>query len=254
MNILIIEDEKRAANRLKRILLSIDPTIHIVDVIGSVSKGKDFFSLNKEPELIISDIQLEDGISFDIFESVSINCPIIFTTAYNQYAIQAFKVNGIDYLLKPIDEQELKIAIEKYENIFASKKTLPNQSTLLTALAQSLKADKYKTRFMIKVGTKIKSIETKDIACFYSQDKGTYLQTNEGRNYVVDYSIESIQGMIDPDVFFRISRKYLVNIKGIEEITAWTNSRLKLNIKGSKDQNIIVAREKTREFKDWLGN
>lgn len=253
MKILIIEDEKRAANRLERMLLEIDSSISIVGVVPSVTQGITYFNTHSEPDLILSDIQLEDGISFEIFEKSIISCPIIFTTAYNQYAIQAFKVNGIDYLLKPIDEGELKIAIEKFKKLFAKKQDIPNQAEMIAAIARSLKTDSFKTRFMIKVGTKIKTIETSEIACFYSQNKGTYLQTTQGRNYDIDYTVENLSEMVDPKKFFRISRKYLVNINGIEEITAWSNSRLKLNLKGSSDENIIVARERTKEFKEWLG-
>jgi len=253
MKIIIIEDEKRAANRLEKIILSIDPSILVVEIIPSVVKGIEYLNNNSEPDLIFSDIQLEDGISFEIFDSTKISCPIIFTTAYNQYAIQAFKVNGIDYLLKPIDEDEVKVALEKFKKLAKSQNPIPDQKDLLAAIAKSLKTDQFKSRFMIKVGTKIKTIECQDIVCFYSQDKGTYLQNKEGRNYDIDYTIESLYDIIDPKKFFKISRKYIVNIKGIEEITAWSNSRLKLNLKGSSDENIIVARERTKEFKEWLG-
>lgn len=253
MKILIIEDEPRAANRLSNIILEINSSIEIIKIIPSISEGNSFFSTQPVVDLILSDIQLEDGLSFEIFKKNTIPCPIIFTTAYDQYAIQAFKVNGIDYLLKPIDKEEVRLSLKKFEEHYAKEKTKSlTQEQLLSALAQAVKKEEYKNRFMIKIGTKIKSILIDEIACFYSMNKSNYIQTKKGRSYDLDYTIDQLIDLLDPKKFHQISRKYIISFDAIEEITAWSNSRLKVLILGSTDQDIIVARERTKVFKSWL--
>ena len=246
MKILIIEDETRAANRIIRLLKEIQNDVEITAVIETVKEAILYLSDNK-PDLIISDIQLADGLSFEIYKEITPTCPIIFTTAYDQFAIKAFETNGIDYLLKPIEKERLEKALNKIEGL---KPTIDlNQ---LLALANDAKPSNYKSRFMIKVGDKIKTISTNDISVFYSMDKGTFLHTKSNRNYVLEYSLEHLQNKIDPSVFFKINRKYIISIDAPTEIIAHTNSRLKIKIEGFENESIIVAREKVKEFKKWL--
>ena len=249
MRVLIIEDENRSANRLMKLLLEIDPTIEIVEKIDSVRNALTFFQKQHNVELIFADIQLSDGLSFEIFDQVKIEIPIVFTTAYDQYAIRAFKVNGIDYLLKPIEPKELEQSIAKFKSI-----TKKNEIPDLSKLADLLKVQEsdYKTRFMIKVGDRIKTVYVSEISVVLSEDKGTYLIDKKGSSHLIDSSLDKIHATIDPHQFFRINRKYIVNIDAIEEMYSWKNSRLKISVKNYNDNAIIVAREKVAEFKSWL--
>ena len=251
MNVLIIEDEPRAANRLERLINKIAPEF---DVVGQTDAIKDSILLlesRDDIQLIFSDIELGDGTSFEIFRKVNTQIPIIFTTAYNQYAIEAFKVNGVDYLLKPIDEQELAQAIEKFKRNFQSQ-----AGPDLTAIAQAIKSIQSKplqTRFLVKVGEKLKSIPTSDVAAFYSMAKGTFILTKTGRNYSIEPPLDQLIGVLDGTHFFKISRKYIVAVDALDEILVHSNSRLLLKIKGLEQQDVVVAREKVKEFKAWLG-
>ncbi|MBL4710010.1 MAG: response regulator transcription factor [Flavobacteriales bacterium] len=249
MKILIIEDENRSANRLEKLLLELDPSFEIVEKIESVRKALSFFQQGHKVNLIFADIQLSDGLSFEIFEQAKIDVPIVFTTAYDQYAIRAFKVNGIDYLLKPIDPKELEKSIDKFKSFTKNNQTA-DLSKLLGLIKE--KESDYKTRFLIKVGDRIKSVFVSDIAAMLSEDKGTYLIDKNGGRHLIDSSLDKIYLMIDPRQFFRINRKYIVNIDSISEIYSWRNSRLKILIKNHNDKMIIVAREKAAEFKLWL--
>ncbi len=246
MKVLIIEDEARAARKLQELILEIAPQMKIETILETVRESIDFLSKNKV-DLIFSDIQLADGISFEIYQKVSVNCPIIFTTAYDQYAIKAFETKGIDYLLKPIQKDRLQQAIEKFEEL----KPNVDIKHLLELIQKPEK--NFKKRFMIKVGEKIKTITTDEINAFYSLEKGTYLLTNSGRNYVVDFSLEDVNNLLDPEHFFRINRKIIVNLSGIEEIISHTNSRLKLVVPHLELDEVIVAREKVNDFKTWVG-
>ena len=245
MNILIVEDEQRAANRIERLLNDIDPNHRILAKLESVKEGIDWLKSN-QADLIISDIQLADGMSFEIYETIHPNCPIIFTTAYDHYAIEAFETNGIDYLLKPVEQERLEKALNKLA-AFQPKLDIGQ----LINLSQQTRKE-YKTRFMVKVGDKIKSIPVQEITAFYSMDKGTFLHTNSHRNYVLDFTMDAVQEMMDPTIFFRISRKYLVRIDAITEVIAHSNSRLKIKINGFDGGDMIVARERVKDFKQWL--
>ena len=250
MKVLIIEDEGRAATRLEKLLKAIDPTINIVSVIETVRESIEYLK-TETVDLIFSDIQLADGLSFEIYKSVDINCPIVFTTAYDQYAIEAFDTNGIDYLLKPIESERLKKALTKFKQLNQNNSSSQDLQQLLEQFGK--KDGSYKRRFMIKVGEKIKTIPTENINAFYSEQKGTYLLTNEGRNYVLDDSLEQVSTKLDPAIFFKISRKIVVNINAIDEIIAHSNSRLKLKIPFLELDEVIVAREKVNDFKAWIG-
>lgn len=249
MNVLIFEDENRAANHLHRLISQIAPEMEVLATVDTVRDSIMILKTKPQVSLIFSDVQLADGLSFEIFGEVEIFCPIIFTTAYDKYAIEAFNTNGIDYLLKPIEEDRLKQAIQKAKQ-FSPQKNLNN----LINIGQPAEGNQKqpKTRFMVKVGDKIKSITVEDIKAFYSFEKATYLHTTSDRSYIIDYSLDELQFLLDKSRFFKINRKYIVSFDACSTIIAWSNSRLKLDIKGIDDDYIIVAREKVQEFKEWL--
>jgi len=247
MKIIILEDETRAANHLERLLANVAPNLTVLAKIESVRDGIKYLQNNPEPDLIFSDIQLADGLSFEIYKQVAVRCPIIFTTAYDHYAIEAFKTNGIDYLLKPIEEERLKQAIEK-ANHFSPGLVLEK----LLAMNNPVSEKAYKSRFMVKVGDKIKSVPVDEILVFYSQEKSSFIRTNDAHTYCIDYALDQLEPMLDPEKYFRINRKYIVSIDACTNILAWTNSRLRLKIDGIDDSDIIVARERVVEFKNWL--
>lgn len=247
MKIIILEDESRAANLLERLLAKVAPNMRVIAKLESVRDGLKYLQNNPEPELIFSDIQLADGLSFEIYNQINVRCPIIFTTAYDHYAIEAFETNGIDYLLKPIEEERLKRAIEKANHFLPG---LMLEKILSINSPASAKA--FKSRFMVKVGDKIKSIPAEEIMAFFSQDKATFIHTTSSRTYCIDYALDQLEPMLDPDIYFRINRKYIVSIDACSNILAWTSSRLRLKIEGIDDNEIIVARERVQEFKNWL--
>jgi DNA-binding LytR/AlgR family response regulator len=247
MKIIILEDETRAANHLERLLAKVAPNLVVLAKIESVRDGVKYLQTNPEPDLIFSDIQLADGLSFEIYKQVAVNCPIIFTTAYDHYAIEAFQTNGIDYLLKPIEEERLLKAIEKARH-FSPGLVLEK----LLAINKPTSEKSYKSRFMVKVGDKIKSVPVEEILVFYSQEKASFIRTSDAHTYCIDYALDQLEPMLDPEKYFRINRKYIVSIDACTNILAWTNSRLRLKIDGIDDSDIIVARERVVEFKNWL--
>lgn len=247
MNVIILEDETRAANYLERLILKVAPEMKVVAKLESIRDAVPFLTTHADIDLIFSDVQLADGLSFEIFGQAQVKCPIIFTTAYDHYAIEAFKTNGIDYLLKPVDEERLRKAIEKVKQF--------SPSLLLGKLLSFTNVSvtkTYKSRFMVKVGDKIKSIPIEEILAFYSLEKATYLHTTSNRDYCIDYSVDQLEALVDPGTCFRINRKYIVSIHACNNILAWSNSRLRLKIEGINDDDIIVARERVQEFKEWL--
>ena len=250
MRVVIIEDEKRAAKQILSLLKEVDAKVDVISVLQSVQEASDWFASNSNPDLIISDIQLGDGKAFEILEKLEELPPVIFTTTYDEYAIRAFKSNGIDYLLKPIDPEELAVSIKKFLK-------LNNKPIDIQELAKMLNTDNkvFKSRFMIKVGDKIKSVTSDNIASFYSLEGGSYLQTFENRNYSIDYSMDQLEEQMDPKVFFRINRKLLLNYSNIDAIHTWSGSRLKLELNCSLDEledDLLVSRERVRDFKEWL--
>ncbi len=247
MKAIILEDENRAVNHLLRLIGRVAPHIEVSATFETVREAIVYLEKGPQPELIFSDVQLADGNSFEVFSRLSIDCPIIFTTAYDTYAIEAFNANGIDYLLKPIEEERLGKAIEKAGK-FSSNNKLEN---LLNQRSKQ-GGRPAKSRFMVKVGEKIRTIMIEDILAFYSFEKTTYLHTNSHRNYIIDYSLEELESMLDHDRFFKINRKYIVSIEACAQIIAWSNNRLKIDIEGMDDDKIVVARERVREFKTWL--
>ncbi len=245
MRIVIVEDEALAAEKLQRLLQKVDAQIEVVKVLESVEEAVNWFSQNIAPDLIFMDIQLDDGISFEIFDAIKMDVPVIFTTAYNEYAIRAFKVNSVDYLLKPIEAEALSAAIQKFRKHFGESGDFEAK---ITKVFSQLSA-KYKSRFFVKVGIHFQSIPVEKICCFFVEERCTFLKTTEGKTYDLDYSLEQLQNMIDPGQFFRINRNYLVNINCIGEIISYSTNRLKLNI-GKTEQ--IISRDKVTEFKLWM--
>ncbi|MGB0895773.1 MAG: LytR/AlgR family response regulator transcription factor [Flavobacteriaceae bacterium] len=250
MNVIIIEDEKPAARRLNRLLEK--HNIVAKAMLHSVAEAKDWFMNNTHPDVIFLDIQLSDGLSFDIFEEIKIKSAVIFTTAYDQYALDAFKLNSIDYLLKPIDEDDLLAAIDKFKQFQPQKPdTLVSLDDVKKILVQNTEKT-YKSRFTIKVGQHLKMIAVSEIECFFSENKATYLHTTSGRSYLIDYTLEQLEDVLEPQMFYRISRKFFININAIKDIVAYTNSRLKIHLHSFNEQEIIVSRERVKEFKIWL--
>jgi DNA-binding LytR/AlgR family response regulator len=250
MNILIIEDEKPSARHLQRMLERLNVTVNTM--LHSVEESIQWFLNNPHPDLIFLDIQLSDGLSFEIFDSVEVKSSIIFTTAFDEYALQAFKLNSIDYLLKPIDEAELETAVKKYKAFKPQSQNLQvNFDDIKKLLTNPLERE-YKIRFTTRIGQHIKMINADDIECFYSENKGTYAHTVEGRDYLLDTTLEQLENELSPKTFFRISRKFYININAIRDIISYTNSRLQLKLNSFKEQDVIVARERVKDFKLWL--
>ena len=249
MQILIIEDENLAAKRLIKLVKEQLPGSEIHGNLDTITGSVDWLRNNPEPDLIFLDIQLADGISFEIFEKLKINSPIIFCTAYDQYAIKAFKLNSIDYLLKPVDPEELGHALDK----FKSGRKLPviTFDQIKNLLHVSPKT--YKNRFLVKIGERIQTVDIQEIAFFYSEDKVTLLQTRQSKKYIIDYTLDEVEEMINPEHFFRLNRKYITAINAIKEIFTYSNSRLKIHLENCTDNDILISREKMGPFKSWLG-
>ncbi|ASV31836.1 LytR/AlgR family response regulator transcription factor [Maribacter cobaltidurans] len=250
MNVIIIEDEKPAARRLGRLLSELD--VEVSTMLHSVEESIIWFQENQHPDLIFLDIQLSDGLSFEIFDVVDVKSAIIFTTAYDEYALQAFKLNSIDYLLKPIDDEELESAVKKYRTLKPETKKLTLDFEDIKKLLVNPLEREYKKRFTAKVGQHLKIINADDVECFYSENKGTYAATSDGRNYLLDITLENLEGELQPETFFRVSRKFYVNINYIKDIISYTNSRLQIKLNSFSEQEIIVSRERVKDFKLWL--
>ncbi|MDD2265013.1 MAG: LytTR family DNA-binding domain-containing protein [Bacteroidales bacterium] len=249
MNVLIIENEKPAVDGLVRLLKNIDTGINVVGVTESVESTINWFQGNPNPDLIFMDIQLDDGLCFELFETINIEIPVIFTTAYNEYMLSAFKVNSVDYLLKPIEENNLRRAIEKFKSIHYNA-SLNNE--VIKQLLNELNKG-YKNRFLIKVGEHYKSITDTEIACFHIWERATFLRTTADHEYVIDHSLDNLQKMLDPGKFFRVNRNCIINIGEISDIINYSSSRLKILLKSKKPiQDIIVSKDKVSEFKRWI--
>ncbi|MFV9550272.1 LytR/AlgR family response regulator transcription factor [Algibacter sp. PT7-4] len=250
MEVIIIEDEKPSARRLQRMLKNLD--LNAETMLHSVEESIQWFQDNKHPDLIFLDIQLSDGLSFEIFEAIEIKSAIIFTTAYDEYALKAFKLNSIDYLLKPIDDDDLAIAVEKYKARAPQKQAVTLDFNDIKKLLVNPLDRAYKKRFSVKVGQHLKLINIDEIECFFSENKGTYLHTTEGRNYLLDTTLEHLENELEPQTFFRINRKFFVNINAIKDMVSYTNSRLQIKLNSYNEQDVIVARERVKDFKGWL--
>ncbi|WP_433832872.1 LytR/AlgR family response regulator transcription factor [Flavobacterium anhuiense] len=252
---LIIEDEKPAARLLQRKLEKLD--VKVETMLHSVEEAVQWFENNSHPDLIFLDIQLSDGLSFEIFEKIDIKSAIIFTTAYDEYALKAFKLNSIDYLLKPIDEDDLETAVSKFKSrlpkVAAESSNMQLDFEQIRQMLSNPFEKTYKKRFTVKIGQHLKVITTEEIECFFSENKGTYIHTYDNRDYLIDSTLEILEQELDKKDFFRVSRKFIVPLKAIKEIQVYTNSRLKVILPTYKEDEVIVSREKVQDFKSWLG-
>lgn len=253
MNIIILEDEELAARRLESMIKQFDEKINVMAKIESVEEAIKWFKANPEPDLIFLDIHLEDDLSFAIFDKVEVKSPIIFTTAFDEYAIKAFKLKSIDYLLKPISQEDLNKAIEKYQdwNKSNSSSTIDMQSLFEMI---NTKVPTYKNRFSITIGTKIKTFEINEIAYFYSQSSITFLVSNDNMEYPIDYSLDQLSTLLNPQDFFRINRQYMIKMKSIANVHVFPKSRLKLDLIPNRNEEIFVSIDKVTKFKEWLNN
>ena len=249
MKVVIIEDEKPAARRLSRMLneIGLEPLI----MLHSVEEAINWLYKNEHPDLLFLDIQLSDGLSFEIFEEIEVKSAIIFTTAYDEYALKAFKLNSVDYLLKPIDADELENAVKKYKKTHSKTVNLGLNIDQIKKLIIPLQKN-YKKRFTIKIGQHLKMISTESIECFYSENKATNIYTDENRSYIIEDTLEQLEEKLEPETFYRVSRKYFVNIHAIKDIISYSNSRLKIILQTYSESEIIVSRERVKDFKNWI--
>ena len=256
MKIALIEDEEIATKRLKQLLVEFDKRLEVVAILESIHSAVNWFNANPHPDLIFLDIQLADGISFDIFDQVEINSPIIFITAYDEYAIKAFQLNSIDYLLKPVDYEELEKAMNKFEKMKdALNKGTGNETSAYTIEAirkiLNTKEDSFKERFIVKLGEHIYPVNSSEVIFFSSKGGLNYLYTKK-RKFLIDYSLDKIEKMVDPRYFFRVSRNHIIRINAIKELIRYSTSRFKIKIFFETDEDIMVSRDRVAEFKRWL--
>ncbi|MFO7574298.1 MAG: LytTR family DNA-binding domain-containing protein [Bacteroidales bacterium] len=250
MKVVIVEDESFAVLRLKKMINEYDPDIEVVAELESVAESVAWFRANKEPDLIFLDIHLEDDLSFAIFEKVQISCPIIFTTAFDEYAIKAFKLKSIDYLLKPIVQEELAAALKKYREMTATAKQGNNLESLYQMLVS--KVPEYRERFSVSYGAKIKTISIDQIAYFASEEGFTFAYLATKGSYPIDVSLDKLMEEVDPARFFRINRKILLGIDGIADIHVYPKSRLKLDLNPKFHEEVFVSLDRVTSFKKWL--
>ena len=253
MKVLIIEDEAPAFRRLQKLLEEIDSTIEIVEVFDGVKEAVKWLSHHEAPDLIFMDIQLSDGLSFEIFDQVTLSKPVIFTTAFDEYMLKAFKVNSIDYLLKPINKDELQQSLEKYKNLKSQFTT--DESPSIQELIKNIRLDdrKFKSRFLVKMGEKMMSVETEDILCFYAQSGLVYLRTRAGKKYLMDQTLDDISKELDPEKYYRANRQYILNYSAIEAVHKFGKSKLLVETSFEHEEQIVVSSEKATAFKQWLG-
>lgn len=251
MKVLIIEDEYHAARRLNKLLSELRPDIKVLDTIDSVEDAVNWFKQHEAPELAFMDIQLADGLSFDIFNQVDLKVPVVFTTAYDQYTLKAFKVNSIDYLLKPIEEEELEKALEKYDEYYTNQQDFDHSS--LQRVINSLQSKKtYKQRFLIKQGQSFLYLPVDQIAYLYSKDSISFLIDTKGKRHIITPTIELLKSQLDPADFFQINRGQMIHIQAIDKVDSWFNHRVKIKLTPTTKEEFIVSRNRVKEFKAWL--
>lgn len=253
MKILIVEDEELAVKKLQKTLLAIDKMVEIVGVTDSIKSTVDFIKANPAPDLILMDIELSDGQSFEVFNMVPVTGPVIFITSYDEYALKAFKVNSVDYLLKPVQKDELEAALNKYRALNEPAKNSSDINNLIRELQNKLQPKEYRKRFLVKQAQKLVSIEVDDIAYFYSDGRLNFFKTRDNRKFVVDYTMDELSEMLDPEKYFRISRSFYVSVDSIDQIHDYFGNRLLLNLNPPLDKEALVSREKVMDFKKWMG-
>jgi DNA-binding LytR/AlgR family response regulator len=251
MRVLIIEDEDLAAWSLISKLQRLDPAITVVATLDTVQAAVAWLRQNPAPDLAFFDIQLADGLSFEIFEQVKVPCPIIFTTAYDAYALRAFKVNSVDYLLKPVDQDDLARAFSKLRQL---RGPAALDADTIQRMMSAITPQQYKTRFLVKVGDHLTAVAAAEIDFFFGENKIVWLRHQNGRKYPVDYNLEQLEEMLDPEQFFRLNRQYITTITAIKDVVTYSNSRLKVTLKDPLDKDdVLVSREKVEAFKNWMG-
>ncbi|RMG68443.1 MAG: DNA-binding response regulator [Bacteroidetes bacterium] len=248
--ILILEDEAAAARRLQRLVETLHPDWRVLEVLDCVDTAIEWLSEHPAPDLILMDIHLADGSSFDIFREVEVRCPVIFTTAYDQYAIQAFKVNSIDYILKPVKEEELRAALNKWRDLRGQASPPADYTPLLQEL--STPSPSYQKRLVIRFGQHLKAIDIEEAAYFYIESRVTMMRTHQGKEYPVDHNLDQLEGILDPARFFRINRKFIVHVQAIDQMYVHSKSRVRLVLEPPIDTETIVSAERAARFKDWL--
>jgi DNA-binding LytR/AlgR family response regulator len=253
MKVILIEDEVPAAEKLERYLLKYDPSTEIAARLNSVKDAVHWLQQNQDSiDLIFMDIQLIDGLSFQIFQQVPVRKPVIFITAFNEFALDAFKVNSIDYLLKPITFTDLSASLKKLESLREQLHWNDQKTHQLKSAFDQPKTKEYKTRFMVKLGDHIRSITADQISLFYAEGRDVWLITAANRKFIVDYTLETLEELLDPSRFYRVNRSFIVNIQGIKDVMVYSNSRLKITPVIEFDKEIIVSREKVNDFKEWF--
>lgn len=250
MKVVVFEDEKLASDRLIELLKTLKPDAEVLAAMKSIEAAVLWLQNNEHPDLIISDIQLLDGSSFEIFDQVEIKTPVIFTTAYDEYAIKAFEVNSVDYLLKPIQREKLAGALEKYDQKVAEHQAPISIDEIRAVIKGASK--EFKSRFLVKLGQRIKAVPIEKIAYFFSQDKLSYLVTFEGQKLPVDQTLEELDGLVDPKNFYRVNRKFIVHFDAVTDIHPYFKGRVKLGLNPHIDEDIVVSSDKTPAFKKWL--
>jgi two-component system response regulator LytT len=258
MKILIVEDEDLAVKKLKKTLLTVDESATVVGEADSIRSTVNWLQNNPSPDLILMDIELADGQSFEIFNQVQVKSPVIFITSYDEYALKAFKVNSVDYLLKPVQKEDLHAALDKFRSmkmIYSndSEKSNISLDTLVKELQQKLQTKEYRKRFLVKHGQKLVSVEVEEIAYFFSDGRLNFFKTNDNRKFVVDYTMDELNDMLDPDKYFRISRSFFISVNSVAQIHDYFGNRLLLHLKPDTEKEAIVSREKVTDFKTWLG-
>jgi DNA-binding LytR/AlgR family response regulator len=258
MKILIVEDEDLAVKKLQKTLAAVDTTATVIGVTDSIKSTVDWLQTNEQPDLILMDIELADGQSFEVFNLTEVKSPVIFTTSYDEYALKAFKVNSVDYLLKPVQKEELQAALQKYRQLHANTpaadgKADLNLESLVRELQQKLQPKEFRKRFLVKHAQKLVSVEIDEIAYFYSDGRLNFFKTTDNKKYVVDYTMDELEDMLDPEKYFRISRSFYVSVSSIDKIDDYFGNRLILQLKPSVDKEALVSREKVTEFKKWMG-
>jgi len=250
MKLLIIEDEAPAYRRLEKILGEIDPSIQIVEVLDSVEESVKWLKSHPTPDVALMDIQISDGLSFHIFDQIEVKCPVIFTTAFDEYLLRAFKVNSIDYLLKPIKKEDLQQALQKFKNL---RQAFSGESNIADILKQiSLTETKYKSRFLVKQGDKMLSIRAEDVVCFQSRHGIVHIVTQSGKTYLSDFTLDDLGAQLDPTVFYRANRQFIISANCINAVHRYFKGKLLVEMNGFTGEDIIVSSEKAAGFKEWL--
>ncbi len=258
MKILIVEDEELAVKKLKKTLFSVDEGAEVVGEADSISSTVNWLQQNTAPDLILMDIELADGQSFEVFNQVQVKSPVIFITSYDEYALKAFKVNSVDYLLKPVQKEDLEVALNKYRDLKKMYKTDSASpqimiDDLVKELQHKLQTKEFRKRFLVKHGQKLVSVEIDDIAYFFSDGRLNFFKTTDNKKYVVDYTMDELAEMLDPQKYYRISRSFYISVNSVAQIHDYFGNRLMLQLRPETEKEAIVSREKVTEFKTWLG-